>query len=379
MYSTRPRTTILLALTLTFCHTIWAQAPKPHSQVTWITERAFIESELLAKSEVKVQFKSSGPLNNVNVWLTPSLQGMTATPSSFATIEKDKTYDITLKLAAKPTRTTGGTLQLRDAGASHRGFASPLQILAKVQGDDNSSVTGTSTIAGIAASADYRANRVAAGQIVSIFGQGIGPDNPVGASLENRSQVATVASGVQVLFNGLPAPILMAVRDQINVVAPKGLASEKLTDVIVMFEAKMSQTVTVPVDDRAPALFSLDASGQGQAAAINQDGSINGASSRAHRGQAITLFGSGFGELDRDRPDGAVVDTDLPHPRATVLVTIGGVPAKVMYAGGAPGMVDGVIQINVEVPQGVQAGDNVEVTVQAGSDRNGRTVTISID
>jgi hypothetical protein len=150
---------------------------------------------------------------------------MTATPASFANVAKDTVYSVQLKLEEKPTRTIGGTLQLRDGGTSNRSYAKPLPVLAKVQGGPGSS-SATSTVAGVAASTDYRAGRIVPGQTVSLFGAGIGPEQPVGARLDERGRVATVASGVQVLFNGLPAPILMAVRDQINVVAPQGLASE---------------------------------------------------------------------------------------------------------------------------------------------------------
>jgi len=57
--------------------------------------------------EVDVQFKSSGDIENLDVWLTPSLQGMTADPESFDEIKKDVIYTITLTLEEKPTHTIG--------------------------------------------------------------------------------------------------------------------------------------------------------------------------------------------------------------------------------------------------------------------------------
>jgi uncharacterized protein (TIGR03437 family) len=152
-----------------------------------------------------------------------------------------------------------------------------------------------------------------------------------------------------------------------------------LAEIIVMFEAKMSQTVSVPVEERAPALFSLDGTGTGQAAAINQDGRVNGTNARARRGDVVTLYGSGFGEATGELPDGAIVGGILPRPKAEVTVTIGGTPAKLLYAGGAPGMVAGVVQINVEVPQNVAAGDRVAVFIKAGNEQSAQALTIAVD
>jgi uncharacterized protein (TIGR03437 family) len=300
-------------------------------------------------------------------------------------VEKGKTYAIDLELAEAPLRTIGGTLHLRDSGASKRSFALPLPIIAKVKGssseedDSSSSSSSTATVAGVAASTDYRAGKVTPGQTVSIFGKGIGPDTPAAGKLDEKGRVATVASNVQVLFNGLPAPILMAVKDQLNVVAPNGLAADKIADIIVTFESRVSQTISVPVEETAPALFSLDGSGKGQAAAINQSGRVNGPGSRSRRGEVITLFGSGFGAWKEDMPDGSIIGTTLPTPRAQVEVKIDGVPAKLLYAGGAPGTVAGVVQINVEVPQSTRSGEKVSIEVSAGGVSSGAAVSIAVE
>lgn len=47
-------------------------------------------------------------------------------------------------------------------------------------------------------------------------------------------------------------------------------------------------------------------------------------------------------------------------------VTIGGVPAAVQYAGGVPGQIAGLMQINVQIPNGVAAGGYVPVIVRIG-------------
>jgi uncharacterized protein (TIGR03437 family) len=49
-----------------------------------------------------------------------------------------------------------------------------------------------------------------------------------------------------------------------------------------------------------------------------------------------------------------------------VKVTVGGIPASVHYVGGAPGQVAGLIQVNVQIPAGVQPGGYVPVVLQVG-------------
>ena len=61
----------------------------------------------------------------------------------------------------------------------------------------------------------------------------------------------------------------------------------------------------------------------------------------------------------------------------TVSVEVNGVDATVLYSGSAPGLVAGVMQINVEIPPGTPSG-NVPVTVLVNgvASQNGVTVAI---
>jgi uncharacterized protein (TIGR03437 family) len=77
--------------------------------------------------------------------------------------------------------------------------------------------------------------------------------------------------------------------------------------------------------------------GTGQAAALNQDGTVNSVVSPAAAGTYIVLYGTGEGEITSSRPNRALtVSVPLPSIVANVAVTIGGQNATVSYAGAAP-------------------------------------------
>ena len=91
----------------------------------------------------------------------------------------------------------------------------------------------------------------------------------------------------------------------------------------------------------------------------------------------VSFFGSGLGEWSQPVPDGAIIEGTLPTPKASVTVTVGGLPAHVLYVGGAPGAVSGVAQLNIEVPPATPPGD-VEVVVTAGGKSSPASVTVSV-
>ncbi len=78
--------------------------------------------------------------------------------------------------------------------------------------------------------------------------------------------------------------------------------------------------------------------------------------------------------------DGLLAPSSPPYPQLTlpVSVTIQGVPAQVIYAGAAPGLVAGVMQINVVVPAGVLHQPYNEVAVTVGGYTSPTAVTLSV-
>ena len=78
--------------------------------------------------------------------------------------------------------------------------------------------------------------------------------------------------GTRVLFDGVAAPMVYAQRGQICAIVPFELTGRKTTEVVVEYEGRQSTPVELPVVSSAPAIFTLDASGAGRAAMLNETG-----------------------------------------------------------------------------------------------------------
>jgi uncharacterized protein (TIGR03437 family) len=134
------------------------------------------------------------------------------------------------------------------------------------------------------------------------------------------------------------------------------------------------------VEAATPGLFSANSSGAGQALAGNPNGTANGSAHPASPGGWIVLYATGFGQTSPAGQDGLVADSSsLPQPILPVTAQIGGQAAQVLYAGGAPGIVAGVLQVNVSIPIGVPTGPAVPVTLQVGSQSTQAGITIAIE
>jgi uncharacterized protein (TIGR03437 family) len=226
--------------------------------------------------------------------------------------------------------------------------------------------------------AGYSSAVVSPGEVVSIFGSALGPATGAGTQLDAYGNVSTNIQNAQVFFDGIPAPMLWASANQINAVVPFGLSSQT-TQVQVQFQGLSSDICSMPVAASSPGVFSLDGSGTGQAAALNQDGSINSISRPAAAGSVVVLYATGAGQLSPAGVGGTVVSADhLPVPVLAVSVQIGGIDAKVLYAGGAPGIVEGVLQVNVQVPAGTPAGPGVPVVLRVGDRWSQQGLTLAI-
>jgi uncharacterized protein (TIGR03437 family) len=147
----------------------------------------------------------------------------------------------------------------------------------------------------------------------------------------------------------------------------------------VQWQSVTSAPFNLSVASQIPAIFTLNGSGTGQAAAINNtDGSINGAAHPAKVGDYVQLYITGAGKTNPAGTDGLISAGPGPVPIGEVKVTIGGQTATVNFAGGAPGAVAGVIQVNAQIPAGVTTGGAVPVVVQVGTSNSQPGVTLAV-
>jgi uncharacterized protein (TIGR03437 family) len=207
---------------------------------------------------------------------------------------------------------------------------------------------------------------ISPGEIVVLFGTGLGPAALAVAAPQNGA-FGTQLAGTTVTINGKAAPIIYTSATVVAAIVPYNVDGLASAPVSISYQGKVTATSTLPVAPTAPGVFTANASGSGQAAAVNQDGTLNGAAHPAPIGSVIAFYATGEGQTTPGGVDGKLANgTSLPMPVQGVNVTIGGLPAVVNYAGAAPTLVAGVLQLNVQVPTGVVPSGAVPVQVQLG-------------
>jgi uncharacterized protein (TIGR03437 family) len=230
----------------------------------------------------------------------------------------------------------------------------------------------------------YANAAVAPGETFVIFMHDAGPAALAGPTLGADGLAANLLGDTQVLFDGQPAALYYAATNQVAGFSPFSLAGKAQTKVQVVYKGVASPVVVLPVSTTLPALFTADNSGGGQGAILNQDGSPNGPSNPESPGNLVVLYGTGGGQTNPPGRDGAFsgVGSPLPTLNAALTVFIDGIQATdIPYAGPAPGLIEGVFQIDVRIPATVRRDTNVPVVVVAGPNLSGYSqpgVTIAI-
>ncbi len=170
----------------------------------------------------------------------------------------------------------------------------------------------------------------------------------------------TEISDIQVTLNGRPLPLFFVAKSQVNFFLPNDVPESGT----VLIEVRRKSTNDVLAGDffgmavAAPGLFTKNAQGTGQVAAVNYQGSTpsgeNSGANAVKRGQVIALFGTGMGRVPGAPNDGSAAGGALSTPeKPQVAFLSGAVPAaNVEYSGFSPEYV-GLWQINVRIPDSV--------------------------
>ena len=233
----------------------------------------------------------------------------------------------------------------------------------------------------VANAASYVAGVVSPGEMVTIYGTRLGPSQLTGMTLDSSGLVSTEYSGnavMSVRFNGIAAPLVYTSSTATAVMVPYEITGST-AQVTVTYQGQTSAPFTVNVAAVAPGILSADASGTGQAVALNnyETHTLNSAAQPAASGSTIILYVTGAGQTWPAGVDGKLGSAPLPIPLLPVRVTIGGVPAWVQFAGGVTGEVEGMMQLIVAVPPGV-SGSAVPLEVQIGNASSQSGITIAV-
>jgi uncharacterized protein (TIGR03437 family) len=240
------------------------------------------------------------------------------------------------------------------------------------------------TIKGVTNAASYAIGAVSPGEMVTLFGTNIGPAISASATTDpSTGKLATTIGGVQVLFNGIAAPMIYASSTQVSAVVPYEMAPVVSPSVWIKYAGQTSNAYQLTTATTAPGLFTQNASGSGPGAILNQDNSVNGPGHTAAKGSIVQVYLTGEGQTSPQGVTGAITTATLPPPQVTpapvlaVGVTINGLPALYVYAGEAPGLVAGMMQLNVQIPSTAPSGDlPILVSIGGNTSQNGVTVSV---
>lgn len=217
---------------------------------------------------------------------------------------------------------------------------------------------------------------VSPGEVISLIGSGIGPSVPMVLQLTKGGVVASVLSDTQLTFDSIPAPLTYAGGDQINALIPFEVAGPT-TAMKLSRSGQVISTLVLQVTPVSAGLFTRAGTGVGQAAAANEDGSPNSPLNPASPGSIITAYVTGGGQTDPAGSTGGIASA-AGTALAFSWATVDGSPAEITYAGPAPGLISGVMQVNLRVPQNTRSSPEVPLLVGLGSSVTQDGVTVAI-
>jgi uncharacterized protein (TIGR03437 family) len=231
----------------------------------------------------------------------------------------------------------------------------------------------TSRIIAAASAASYKPT-LSPGEITALFGFGLTAGGVEGATSQ---PLPTTLAGAQVLIDGAPAPLFFASPTQINFQVPRSIAAVTVNPAVtsatalieVFSNGQLIRAGAFQIAPVVPAIFTLNQSGAGAAAAVDAfTNTIGPFNAKQANGQPniIAVFGTGLGS------DATDVAGDVG---ASVQATIDGNPAAVNYAGQAPGFT-GLNQFNVMFPANITSGEHTLIITR--NNIQARAVTIAV-
>lgn len=232
------------------------------------------------------------------------------------------------------------------------------------------------------------------GQAATIFGNFLSTPPLIG-KINNLGLYPILLGNTTVTFNGIAAPLLYVSKNQINCMVPYGVSGSKSVDVSVIrvYPSGVndrSPVVTVPMQDTAPGMFTMDQSGSGPAVIynnnLNDPSSLNAASNPAPRGSSISILATGSGNWNLNlyadgaivffRVEPGVIQGRVMAPTAPISLTIGGQSANLRFVGAALNQVTGLLEVDADVPIGIEPGSQPIVLKIGEKDNSVQKTTV---
>jgi uncharacterized protein (TIGR03437 family) len=290
----------------------------------------------------------------VPVLLETSMLGSTGLPDAGNTVEVSFT-------TGEPPVTLSDASSGRYVGLWTPTQSGPVSLLFLSSTAPTAIVTGTvtdpgngqpvmSAIGPVSGASFVTGMPLAAGSIASIFGVNLASQT---ASAPGLPEV-TLLGGVSLTINGVAAPLFSAAPGQLNFFVPWELEAKTTATMVLSTDGGVAALGDVPLALESPGVFQIDAAGD--AAAVHLNGALVSVTAPADAGEPLEIFATGLGPVSNPPGDGVAAPAAPPAScQTTPRVTIGGLPAQVLFAGLAPGFA-GLYQLNVVVPTGLPSG-----------------------
>jgi uncharacterized protein (TIGR03437 family) len=220
---------------------------------------------------------------------------------------------------------------------------------------------------GVVSAASYSASGGRApGEMVAIFGQNLAPALVPAAAVPLPDQLGQT----ELIYGGEVLPLVYVSDEVASAVLPYDLMTNRYYQMVAGVGNRLSVGQDVLLAPTDPAVFSADASGLGQGDVFQVVGSsfvLVNVANPAQAGDTVVLYAAGLGAVTVATPAGSPPPSgQYVYTSGSVTATIGGIPARVRFAGLAPGFA-GVYQVNVVVPDGVVPGNSVPLVLSVSS------------
>ena len=209
---------------------------------------------------------------------------------------------------------------------------------------------------------------LAPGSIATLYGTNLAA---LTASADAAPPLPFTLGGATLTMPNSPVALFYVSPLQVNFQVPFTPVFGSTQTALTLTVGQLTNTFNITLVPYAPALFTTNSQGTGQAAAV--DGSSLAAptgafpgSRPANKGDIVALYCTGLGNVTNTPAAGSPAQSEpLSRTLATPTITVGDQPALVPFSGLAPGYV-GLYQVNVQIPSSAPSGSAVPVVLSIG-------------